>query len=281
MTCIRGHSGRAAAWRAGLGALALLLALPAAAAAADLPILRGGFGAPVRWDGLVLGGSYGYSNLSADFGNATSSEIAYILRDTTLEDEFAPSSWTTLPKGITNGNQYGFFLGYNWQMDPLVLGVDVGYNRPASLESDVSDTLAREVTTSDNVTHDVYLQSSASLKLVDYATVRARAGYAFGQFLPYAMLGVGIGRFNYTTSATVTDYWTASGSSTPVQYGPLTQSNSQDNVYVAGFDAGLGIDVAILPNVFLRAEWEYIFWGPVNGIKPSLNTGRVGLGIRF
>ncbi len=276
----KSHSGRTAAWRAGLGALALLLALPAAAAAADLPVLRGTVSGPIRWDGVVMGGSLGYSNMSADFGNANSSEIAYILRDTTLENEFQPSSWTTLPKGITNSNQFGFFLGYNWQMEELVLGFDVGYNRPSSLNSSASDSIARSATTSDSVTHDVYVQSSADLKLVDYATVRARAGYAFGQFLPYAALGVGIGRFNSSTSATVTDYWTPSGG-TQVQYGPLTQSDGQDNIYTAGFDAGLGLDVAVLPNVFLRAEWEYIYWGPVSGIKSSLNTGRVGIGVRF
>ena len=91
------------------------------------------------------------------------------------------------------------------------------------------------------------------------------------------MLGVAVGRFNYFTSATVTDTQT-----NPVGlFGPVTQSDGQDNVYVGGFLAGLGVDVAVLPNVFLRAEWEYIAWGPVNGIHSSLNTGRAGIGIRF
>ncbi len=36
-----------------------------------------------------------------------------------------------------------------------------------------------------------------------------------------------------------------------------------------------------MPNVFLRGEWEYIYWGPVNGIKTSMNTGRVGIAVRF
>jgi outer membrane immunogenic protein len=263
--------------------LAAASAVPAAAADwLDNSFLRGSFSVfdarPARWDGLSLGATVGYSNLSADFGNAASSEIAYILRNSTLEAEFQPSSWTTLPKNVTDSLQWGAFLGYNWQMEQLVFGADVAYNRPSDLNSQATDTLERLVSTSDLVNHDVTLQGTASLKLVDYATVRGRAGYAVGQFLPYAMLGVAVGRFNYSTSATVTDVETGAVVGT---FGPVTQSKGQDNVYVGGFLAGLGVDVAVLPNVFLRAEWEYIAWGPVNGTHSSLNTGRAGIGIRF
>jgi outer membrane immunogenic protein len=272
-------------WRAAF-VFALLIA-PAAfgrANAADLDDswLRGSFESErepgyVRWDGVVLGGTLGYTNMSTNFGNAGSSQIAYILRNSTLQNEFQPSSWTTLPKTVTNSMQYGGFLGYNWQMEQLVLGVDAAYNRPSSLSSQASDSLTRLVTTTDAVNHTVTLQTTASLKLVDYATFRGRAGYAFGQFLPYAMLGVAVGRFNYSTSATVTDSQT-----NPVNmFGPVTQTDAQNNVIDAGFLAGLGLDVAIMPNVFLRAEWEYIAWGPVNSIKSNLNTGRVGIAVRF
>jgi hypothetical protein len=30
-----------------------------------------------------------------------------------------------------------------------------------------------------------------------------------------------------------------------------------------------------------HAEWKHIDWGPVNRIKCSLDTGRIGLGLRF
>ena len=35
------------------------------------------------------------------------------------------------------------------------------------------------------------------------------------------------------------------------------------------------------PNVFLRAEWEYIGFVPVAGIRANINTGRVGIGVKF
>jgi outer membrane immunogenic protein len=262
--------------------LAAASAVPAAADWLDGSFLRGSFAAfdvrPARWDGVLLGGTVGASNMSTDFGTGTSSEIAYILRNSTLESEFHPSTWTTLPKTVTNSQQWGAFLGYNWQMEQLVFGADVAYNRPSSLNSQAIDSLERLASTSDGVNHDVTLQSMASLKLVDYATVRGRIGYAVGQFLPYGMLGAAVGRFNRSTSATVTDVQTGAVVGT---FGPVTLSNGQDNVYTGGFLAGLGVDVAVLPNVFLRAEWEYIVWGPVNGIKSTLNTGRAGIGVRF
>jgi opacity protein-like surface antigen len=52
--------------------------------------------------------------------------------------------------------------------------------------------------------------------------------------MPYAFLGGAVGRLNYSVSHNdvVTD--------------------AKDNAYTAGFVAGVGIDVALLPNVFLR-----------------------------
>jgi outer membrane immunogenic protein len=123
--------------------------------------------------------------------------------------------------------------------------------------------------------------AQSSLKLVDYATLRGRAGYAFGQFLPYAVLGAAVGRFNYTSSATVTA--SVANATTGATFGPNTetQSNNKANAIVGGFAAGLGVDVAVLPNVFLRAEWELVAFAPVSGMRSNINTGRVGIGVKF
>ena len=55
------------------------------AVAADWP-LRGtvdpGF---VRWDGWQFGLLAGYGNLNSDFGNSAQSQVAFILRNSTLE----------------------------------------------------------------------------------------------------------------------------------------------------------------------------------------------------
>ena len=260
--------------------------MPAGAAAQDLDdtSLRGSFrnGAAAaynRWDGWNFGVQIGASNMNTDFSNSTSSLVAHILRQSTLETEASPSSWPTLSSNTTNGRQFGAFIGYNVQWDQLVVGFDVGYNRFAKMESSASDSLSRSVTTSDGVLNDVTIAAQSSISLTDYATVRARAGYAFGQFLPYAVVGATVGRFNYVNSATVTVIQTFNNVSS--QYGPITESNSRNNAIVGGVVAGLGMDMTILPNMFVRAEWEFIAFGEVSGIKTNINTGRVGLGMKF
>jgi outer membrane immunogenic protein len=215
---------------AAAGAALLIMAAVGRAGAADIDdsYLRGPYEPvaerPVNWDGFYLGGQVGYSSMVVDFTK-------------TLDTE-------ELPNQTTDSTTYGGFLGYNWQVDPnLVLGLDFGYTRPSSLS------------TSTSLNTD-----TASYRLVDYGTFRGRAGYAFGQFLPYAELGLAVGRIDYTVSSTAA---------------------SQDNAYALGFVGGLGIDIAILPNVFVRGEWEYAYFTPVKHIASSVNTARVGIGVRF
>jgi outer membrane immunogenic protein len=287
-SCADAALRRGAPGRGRLRVLALCALLTASAgsyaAAADLlddSFLRGSLsGGPVRWDGVVMGGQVGYSSMQSNFGNSTSTQIAYILRNSTLENEAAPQNWTTLPNKLTNARSFGGFIGYNMQWDDLVLGGDIGYNRMSKAENISADSINRIVATSDGVSHNVTIQASSSIKLIDYATFRGRAGYAFGQFLPYAIFGGAVGRFNYSTRSTVTDVQTAPG---PVvsTFGPVTQTDSQDNKFGYGWVWGLGMDVAITPNVFLRGEWEYISFNKISGILNTVNSGRVGLGVRF
>jgi opacity protein-like surface antigen len=280
MTCISRTSSAAA-----LAALTLIAIAPVGARAADMPSWPSPAftsSGPMRWDGINFGAQFGLSNMNTDFGTSTSSLVAFALRNTEVEDQFAPSNWTTLPANTTNGRQFGAFLGYNWQWDQLVIGFDAAYN-VTSLQTSASDTISRQVvTTPDNVNNAVTITAQSSVKLIDYATVRGRAGYTFGQFLPYAMVGAVVGRFNYANTATVQDVGTPPAGSPILAFNTLdTESNSKNNAIVGGALAGLGVDVSIFANVFLRAEWEYIAFAPVGGIKTNINTGRVGIGARF
>jgi outer membrane immunogenic protein len=276
----------AAAFVRRIAVCALLAAACVPASAADLlddSWLRGTLGGgPVRWDGVVMGGQIAYSTMNSDFGNSTSSQIAFLLRNSTLENEAAPSSWTTLPRSATNARSFGVFLGYNAQWDDLVLGADAAYNKVTHAQTSAADSIHRIVTTSDHVSHDVTIAASSSLKLTDYAAARLRAGYAFGQFLPYAMVGVAVGRFDYSNTSTVTDTQTDPGPPIVVTpFGPVTTSDSQQNKFGYGYVYGLGMDVAVTPNIFVRGEWEYIAFNKVGDIRSSLNSARVGVGLRF
>jgi outer membrane immunogenic protein len=266
------------------------LVIAAPAHAADWfgePSLRGTLpdlpAATVSWDGLYIGGSAGIANMNTDFGDSTHSMVAYLLRNTTIQNEQHPSDWTTLGSDVTRATSYGGFIGYNMQWDELVLGIDVGYNHMASgAESSASDTMSRQFSTSDGFQNNLTVTASSSIKLKDYATVRGRVGYPVGQFLPYATLGLAVGRFDYLTSVHIVGNGTPPSGSSALPY-TIDQSSSEgkDNAIVAGLEAGLGMDVAFTPNIFLRGEWEYIAFAQVHGMRVNTNTGRVGLALKF
>jgi outer membrane immunogenic protein len=248
----------------------------------DVPLRGAISGGPMRWDGVNFGVQGGLSVMNTAFGGTTSSQVAYILRNTVIENEFSPSGWATLPSTDTNSASYGAFLGYSVQWDALVLGVDAAYNRMSSMEAASTDSISRQFVTSDGFDNNVTVTATASVKLIDYATFRGRAGYAIGQFLPYAFAGVAVGRFNYVSIAHV------QANGTPPVGGPgvaftldQTSSEGKNNAFVAGATAGIGLDVAIMPNVFLRGEWEYVYFAPLHGINSYLNTLRAGIGMRF
>jgi len=107
--------------------------------------------------------------------------------------------------------------------------------------------------------------------------MRIRAGYAFGQFLPYGIVGAAVGRFNVTNSANVV----VLQNNTPPAYSPPTEYDNKNGALTAGLVVGLGVDIAVLPNVFVRGEWEYVGFAAVSGIRANINTGRVAVGMKF
>jgi outer membrane immunogenic protein len=306
---------------AGVFAAFGLLLIAQSAVAADMPdFLRGSYTPTnTRWDGVYFGAQVGVANMNTDFGNAASQLFGNNLSNTTLD----VSSWALMPTNTITGQSYGAFLGYNVQWEELVLGFDMAYNHMSSMASSSSaGSINRTVTTSDGTYLVNISGQQASNELIDYATLRGRAGYAFGQFLPYVVVGAAIGRFDYTTTAnlqvcgpdfpdtvcststTTTSTTSTTGtnttgttgtnttsttgtsttgtpSTTSIKSSSASLSNSKNNAIVAGFVGGLGMDVALLPNVFLRGEWEFVAFAPVSGIRANLNTVRVGIAVKF
>lgn len=277
-----------------LGAAAALLMVPplVAANAADWPgeaPLRGSFEPPApagggtRWDGINFGAQFGAGTMNTDFGNSGSASVAYDFRNTVVGQEYHPENWTTLPAADTNGRAFGGFLGYAIRLEDTVIGIDVAYNKVASgFDQSASDYISRQMTTSDGFSNQVTITSQSQIKLKDYATLRGRVGYAFGQFMPYAFAGVAVGRFDYATTTRVQSSGQPPTGSTLNSYNSdNTYIDAKNNAFAAGFVGGLGIDVAVTQNVFLRAEWEGIAFASVGGIRNKMNTGRVGVGVRF
>ena len=275
------------------GALSAALTSPAGAA----DILRGSYVAQpqyYQWDGFYAGGQVGYTNIDAKFGNATQPLTDYILRNSTIQDNV--SGWTTLPNGSTNGSSYGGFIGYNWQWDDVVVGIEANYSR-TSLSKSASDSLGRQFIDNEaglpnrDYTYSMLVSGSSTVKLTDLATFRARAGWAVGSLLPYAFIGFAVARADVTTNASVSGTVTVTCTDpldlTCVPSGPnnllLTgpQSTSRQGIFTYGGSIGLGFDWALSQNLFVRGEWELVQLQDVEGIGLRINTARAAVGVKF
>ncbi|CAH1654587.1 outer membrane protein [Chelatococcus asaccharovorans] len=262
---------------------------PVRAADLDYAALRGAVmdDKPTKfgdWSGVYVGAQAGYANTNVDFGNAAGDLVAYALRDTIIEAEAAVSGWTVLPERDARRGVFGAFLGYNSQWDDVVLGVEVNYNY-TDLSVSAQDKLRRSYVTSNQYTYDVGLDSRSAVKIVDYMTFRTRAGYVLGSFMPYASLGVAVGRASIDRSASVSttavDYSGARRPTLSLDPNPTTISETKNNEFAYGVAAGLGVDVLVTESIFLRGEYEYIRFVSLSKARADINALRGAVGVKF
>jgi outer membrane immunogenic protein len=271
-----------------------LLGLVSEAFAADYspPVLRGSDAflpaTPTyfRWSGFYAGGQVTYGVGSADFSSATDPLTAFALRNTVLEGEVGVSSWNVLGTADTGAAGFGGFVGYNTQWDDVVLGLELNYTRSSLNITSPSNPLALNVTDSEG-NFNVFSSGSASEKIVDFAVVRARAGWAFNNFLPYATAGLAVGRADLNVTSTLLVQNTiAPPLPNPVPACVLatcviTSSQNKTAAFLYGYAVGGGLEVALTRNIFARGEYEYIQWAPIWQITSHINITRLGVGLKF
>jgi opacity protein-like surface antigen len=265
------------------------LGLASSASAADYGPLRGStFDAPRyrNWEGFYVGGQVGSGGGGANFTKESQAVSGSAIVNTWLASE-GVGSWATAERADTGqAIQYGAFIGYNFQWDDVVLGLEASYNHTdlnanSYGRSPVSGRMW--LTDPSGWNHSVLAQAEGDITLTDLATVRARAGYAFGAFLPYVTGGLALGRASWWTRTRV-DYPNSVASTSSIttadpgswDSGWVTDGKSNSLIY--GWSAGIGMDVALTQNIFLRGEYEYIQFSQS---KLNLNNVRGGLGIKF
>jgi outer membrane immunogenic protein len=256
------------------------------AQAADMPdFLRGSFvpSAPapsVNWQGFYVGGQGGIGESDMNFTGATQSVAAKLLANTTIEDSGGVSSWPVGGKVSVRGSGWGGFAGYNSQWDDVVLGVELSYMH-GNFGGSQTDSMSRFFTDSAGYTDNVTYQSTATMSISDMGTIRARAGYAWGSFLPYVFGGVALGQADIVRTATI--FGNQVNASAPVgfQNVPFLESatEGQYSHLIYGYSAGLGVDIMLASCLFMRAEWEYVRF--TSAIDTNVNTVRLGLGYKF
>ncbi len=269
----------------GLVLAAVVFGAVSGAQAADMPdFLRGSLPAgpapTVNWQGYYIGAQAGYGSSDENFSGSNSTMLAALLSNNVIE-QMGVSQWNLgLGKNSSRAPGYGAFMGYNWQWDDVVVGVEASYLHGSfGGKSSAFKALTSGSALSDGFFHSVSVTSSSAISISDMATFRGRAAYSFGCFLPYVFGGLALGNANITRSVLVTDAvsTTALGVFTPLQ--PLSADDAQHNHLIYGYTAGLGIDVNLIGGLFLRAEWEYIRFTTV--VDTSINTVRAGLGYKF
>ena len=235
-----------------------------------------------NWSGIYVGGQYGMTSGTFNPDNATGPLVANLLRNTTIENEAQVSTWPQLSSASTTGTSYGGFVGFNQQWEDVIVGFELNYSM-GTLSGNSSDSISRNYTASDGYLYTVAVNSRASMSVKDYGTFRARAGYVMDRFLPYVQVGGAVGRADVSRSVSValtgTDV-TNTPPLPPVAFN-ASASDSKKDAFIYGFTAGVGLDVAITENIFLRAEYEYIAFFPYKDMTMSINSGRVGVGVKF
>lgn len=240
--------------------------------------------AGLDWSGFYFGGQGSYVIGETKFSNNIKPLVADMLRLTTLESEQHVSDWPVITQaGAAHSTGYGGFVGYNTRWEDVILGLELNYTS-TNYDNRASGSISRIVTLSDQFEYDVTVIGQSRMQVTDIMTLRGRGGYAFGQFLPYLTAGLAFGRANYSDTAIL--QWTTNyiGSAVPAPTNPCptlctdSETRSKNNAIAYGFAFGAGVDVAIAPHVFLRADYEFTQFTNIN---TSLNNARVGIGLRF
>lgn len=279
-----------------------------AADPADLPILRGSYREPppptayrTNWQGVYVGGQFGYSSHDFDFSNTTTGLQKYLVRNSIFSDTVG--QWQLLGSANQRTTGFGGFAGYNAQFENVVIGVEANYTRfegkwgssTASMSRVMNNPTGSSPPSGHTYEYTVSLNGDAAARVNDLATLRVRGGYTMGSFMPYAFAGLAAGFVDINRSVSINtatiDIWTESVTNGDIttqiphrdNLGGTTtaKSESQKNLLTFGYAFGLGFEYLLMSNVFLRAEYEFTQLGTGKDTIIQLNTGRVGAGFKF
>jgi opacity protein-like surface antigen len=263
------------------GLLLAGVAAPAFAGDIDNSLLRGSttdFPMPhpyVRWSGFYGGGQVSADFHGVGFNNDGNSTITQFKSGDPVLAAVALNPLLPLGSLTTKGLSYGGFVGYNYQIDDVVLGLELdlshanststaNQNQAATPGQLANGTITQNgQTTTANCTacypivapgnlngfqtitrsifynpSSVTTQNSATAALRDYGTARIRGGWAYDNFLPYVAVGLSVARIDSTQ--TVLAHYVGTGvTTTTTSTVPNPQTTPASNPVIA-----VGVPVA-------------------------------------
>lgn len=267
--------------------LAAMLAATPLAQAADY--LRGAYAghAEPKSAGVDWSGFYGGVHAGASVGEIDSSAFAKPLAQRALPSAGITQDLLLNTIAFRRTNQattsYGAFAGMNWVWDDVVLGFEGDYTRSNIRGKSAFGPYGLMRVDGTNE-WGVNSTSEARARISDWATFRGRVGWAAGMFMPFLTAGLALG--NVDGRATTSGTWDRIDISTPparpvIGAGAFSAVVGRRGIAYGGV-VGAGIDMQLLPNTFVRAEWQHIqFASGADRPDISLNTARVAGGVKF
>ena len=256
-----------------------------AADLSDLPILRGSYteglsSSQANWQGFYVGGQGAYGTSDMNFTGSTRTVAAHLMSGLEMEQVQQISQWPIMGKVSVHGQGFGGFAGYNSQWQDVVVGVELNYMH-GKFGGSQTDSMSRFFTLPSGYTDGVTYEGTAKISISDMGTLRARAGYAWGVFLPYAFAGVALGQADIIRTAHIYGTQVNASAAAGFQNVPfdLSATDAMNSHLLYGYSFGVGVDVQLISCLFLRAEWEYVRFASV--IDTGVNTARLGLGYKF
>jgi outer membrane immunogenic protein len=215
-------------------ALAAVAAFTGSAMAADLAARAPLYKAPppvaiYNWTGFYIGvnGGGGWSN-------------------TDQYDSVLPSGLFTGPHQKGSGGFAGGTVGYNYQINNFVLGIEGDADWANIGSSVVGGALCGPLFTCS--ANDSFLGS-----------IRGRAGIAANNWLFYATGGAAFSQFKYRT------FFTATGADFAAPF----------NTSPVGWVAGAGVEYGLTPNWSIKGEYSYYGFGAQQAPTGTLTTNPV------
>lgn len=181
-----------------------------------------------------------------------------------------------------DSNQWGggFFAGYNFVSGNIVFGPELDYT--AFFGKFGASTICYYPDPTLGMTlpgapgQSLIVGADTTSRITDYGLVKARLGYSFDRFLPYAFVGIGGSRFKAQGYGSIEQYTTANGT----LISSSSSSLSKDQITLT-YGAGAGIDYAITDQILLRLQYDYVQLDNVLKQETKIQVGKIGAGIRF
>lgn len=232
-----------------------------------------------NWTGFYVGADAGYiSSRSFSSTQAAVSAAPYFITATPSPggSAFATFNANAVDTLSARGGEGGVHAGYNWQLKPLTVGLEIDYDAfRANAVRDATFVLASN--TAAGVTSTVISQLHSESNANWLFTVRPRVGWVYGPLFGYITGGPAFTTITastrYTDAFSVT---TAGATPAPVALSNGLVSTSQSKI---GWAGGLGLEVAIAPRWTLRAEYMRVEFNGVAGVGRITNSGVTPAGL--